>query len=78
MAYTTVNKSSSFQNQVLYTGNSSARTISGVGFQPDFTWIKVRDGATAHFLFGMFSSQSVGMFWGILGTNDDQITEMNE
>ena len=51
MAYTTVNKSSSFQNQVLYTGNSSARTISGVGFQPDFTWIKVRDGATAHFLF---------------------------
>ena len=33
---------------------------------------------TAHFLFGMFSSQSVGMFWGILGTNDDQITEMNE
>ena len=48
MAYTTVNKSSSFQNQVLYTGNSSARTISGVGFQPDFTWIKVRDGTYWH------------------------------
>ena len=51
MAYTTINKSSSFQNQVLYTGNSSARTISGVGFQPDFTWIKHRDGETAHMLF---------------------------
>ena len=51
MAYTTVNKSSSFMNPKLYTGNSSARTISGVGFQPDFTWLKVRDGATAHFLF---------------------------
>ena len=48
MAYTTVNKSSSFQNQVLYTGNSSARTISGVGFQPDLTWIKVRDGTYWH------------------------------
>lgn len=51
MAYTTINKSSLHMNTKLYTGNSSARTISGVGFQPDFTWLKVRDGATAHFLF---------------------------
>ena len=30
-------------NTVLYTGNSSApRTITGVGFQPDMTWIKPR------------------------------------
>ena len=51
MAYTTVNNGSLFMDAKLYTGNSSARTISGVGFQPDFTWLKVRDGATAHFLF---------------------------
>ena len=51
MAYTTVNKSSSFMNTKLYTGNSSTQTISGVGFQPDFTWIKHRDGETAHMLF---------------------------
>ena len=30
-------------NTVLYTGNGSTpRTVSGVGFQPDFTWIKNR------------------------------------
>ena len=29
-------------NTVLYTGNSTARSISGVGFQPDWTWIKQR------------------------------------
>jgi hypothetical protein len=35
---------SQYFNTVLWTGNgsSSSRTISGVGFQPDFTWIKGR------------------------------------
>jgi len=31
-------------NTVLYTGNQSVRTISGVGFQPDFVWAKRRSG----------------------------------
>jgi hypothetical protein len=43
-AYTTINNSSSFMNTVLYTGNGSTQSITGVGFQPDFTWIKDRDG----------------------------------
>jgi|TARA_R110002050_G_scaffold88507_1_gene186857 hypothetical protein len=43
MAYTTINKSSDYFNTKLYTGNSTDNhTISGVGFQPDFTWIKDR------------------------------------
>tara|TARA_A100001011_G_scaffold94980_1_gene99792 strand:+ start:721 stop:1761 length:1041 start_codon:yes stop_codon:yes gene_type:complete len=42
MAYTTVDKASANMNAVTYTGNSSVRTISGVGFQPDFVWIKDR------------------------------------
>jgi hypothetical protein len=42
MAYTTINKSSEYFNTVLYTGNgSTGRTISGVGFQPDWTWLKI-------------------------------------
>ena len=51
MAYTGINKSSDYFNTKLYTGNGSTQTISGVGFQPDFTWIKHRDGETAHLLF---------------------------
>ena len=43
MAYSTISKSSSYFNTKLYTGNGSAgNSITGVGFQPDFTWIKCR------------------------------------
>ena len=32
-------------NTKLYTGNgSTTHAITGVGFQPDFTWIKKRNG----------------------------------
>ena len=33
---------------VLYTGNGSARGITGVGFKPDFVWIKNRDSTYQH------------------------------
>ena len=51
MAYTTIDKPSDYFNTKLYTGNGSTQTISSVGFQPDWTWIKHRDGATAHMIF---------------------------
>jgi len=38
-------------NTVLWTGNDTERTISGVGFQPDFTWIRNREIVTNHLLF---------------------------
>jgi hypothetical protein len=38
-------------NTVLWTGNDTARTISGVGFQPDFNWIRNREITTNHLLF---------------------------
>ena len=50
MAYTTVNKSSDYQNTVLYTGNATARSITGVGFQPDLLWIKDRTNTNSHML----------------------------
>ena len=51
MAYTTVNKSTDHFNTKLYTGNGSTNAITGVGFQPDFTWIKRRDGTYNHYAF---------------------------
>ena len=50
MAYTTINKSTAYFNTKLYTGNGSVRTETGVGFQPDLTWIKDRTGTNAHTL----------------------------
>ncbi len=47
---TIVNGSENF-NPVLYTGNGSTQSITGVGFQPDFNWIKERSstsGAQLH------------------------------
>ena len=35
-------------NTVLYTGNGSTQSITGVGFQPDFTWLKNRGSSYQH------------------------------
>jgi len=47
MAYSSISKPSLHFNTVLYTSNNgtSPRTISGVGFQPDFVLVKNRDDA---------------------------------
>ena len=51
MAYTTIKKPSDYFNTVLYTGNnSSPRTITGVGFQPDMNWSKIRSEANDHWI----------------------------
>ena len=51
MAYTTINKSSDHFNTKLYTGNGSTQSITGVGFQPDWVWLKKRDASASHELY---------------------------
>ena len=49
MAYTTIDKSTAHFNTITYTGNAaSTRAITGVGFQPDWLWIKNRDDGTRY------------------------------
>ena len=49
MAYTTINKSTDYFNTVLYTGNgASTHQITGVGFQPDWNWHKIRNDTDWH------------------------------
>ena len=44
MAYTTINKHTDYFNTVTYTGDgNNTKAITGVGFQPDWTAIKIRD-----------------------------------
>jgi hypothetical protein len=50
MAYTTINKPSEHFNTKLYTGNGSTNAITGVGFQPDMCWWKMRSGVEEHAL----------------------------
>ena len=50
MAYTDIDKPSDYFNTKLYTGSDGTSAISGVGFQPDWTWIKCRShGGSASF-----------------------------
>jgi hypothetical protein len=51
MAYTTIDKSDDYFNTVTYTGNGSTRSITGVNFQPDWVWIKVRSTTYNHRLY---------------------------
>ena len=52
MAYSTISKPSLHFNTKLYTGTGSTNAQTGIGFQPDFTWIKVRSNGTyGHALF---------------------------
>jgi hypothetical protein len=38
-------------NTVLWTGDGSASSETGVGFQPDLVWIKQRSGTQSHYLY---------------------------
>jgi hypothetical protein len=51
MAYTTIDNPELFFNTVLYAGNGSTNAITGVGFQPDFVWLKDRTAANSHKLY---------------------------
>ena len=45
----TINNGKLYFNTTLYTGNGSEdHTISGVGFQSDWTWIKSRSDTSSH------------------------------
>ena len=48
MAYTTINKGSSYFNTVTYTGTGASLAITGVGFKPNLTWIKSRSNTNFH------------------------------
>jgi len=57
MAYTTIDKPTDYFNTVLYTGNGSTQSITGVGFQPDFIWLKSRNNTYDHFLYDAVRGQ---------------------
>jgi len=70
MAYTTINKSTAHFNTKLYTGNAGTQSITGVGFQPDLTWIKVRNYDNPHNLI-----DSVRGATKALNSNDSTVEE---
>ena len=75
MAYTDINKPNEYFNTVLYTGNESTNAITGIGFQPDWVWLKAKDsGGTDHFLFDAIRGVQKNIH---SNTNDAEVTTSN-
>ena len=72
MAYTTIKKPGDYFNTKIYTGNGSSQNITGVGFQPDWIWIKNRDVTQWHFLFDAVRGVSKAVFSNV---NNAQSTQ---
>jgi hypothetical protein len=62
MAYTTIDDPGSYFNTVLYTGNNSTLSITGVGFQPDWVWLKRRDSARGHTVYDASRGATYGVY----------------
>jgi len=81
MAYTTIKKPSDYFNTVTYTGNAGGQTISGVGHQPDFIWVKQRgDAGYDHSLHNSVSGllkQLISNSTAAEITNTDTVTSNN-
>ena len=66
-AYTAIDDAGSFFSLKLWTGNSTTdRAMTGVGFQPDFLWIKGRNEGTDHELQDSVRGSTL-----YLNSNDD-------
>jgi len=65
-------------NAMLYTGNNSQpRTITGVGFQPDFVWIKNRAVTWGHALWDVLRGGGVDKGLIANGTNSEATSSTN-
>ena len=49
-------------NTVTYAGNGGTQSISGIGFSPDLTWIKVRNEVNSHYLFDTIRGADQALF----------------
>ena len=70
MAYTTINKSTDYFNTKLYTGNGGTQALTGVGFQPDWTWFKSRSGTNNHVLFDIVRGVTKGIYSDLTNAED--------
>jgi len=76
MAYTTIDDPSAHFNTVLYTGNGADnRSITGVGFQPDWVWYKERNNAIDHRLVDSTRGATKLLF---SNDTDAEFTDANE
>jgi len=75
-----INKPSDYFNTVTYTGTGSAQSITGVGFQPDYTVIKQRSGTEWHENFDVVRGTNKQLYWNETnaeGTDSNKVTSFD-
>ena len=73
MAYTTIDDPLQYFNTVLYTGTGSSTNVTGVGFNPDWVWIKCRShDVTDHVLFDRVRGAGQRLVSGDFGDEETQ------
>jgi len=72
MPFSNIDKPSKYFNTVLYTGTGATRSITGVGFQPDWVWIKERSAsASDHNLSDAIRGAGKALFSNTTGAEYD-------
>jgi hypothetical protein len=72
MAYSTITKGSVHFNTKIYTGTGSSNAQTGVGFQPDLTWIKDRSEGNWHNLYDVVRGVTKRIFSNTNGAEETQ------
>ena len=65
MAYTTIDDPTAYFQTTLYTGTGSSQAITNTGnsdLQPDFVWIKNRDGTRDHYVYDSVRGVNKNLF----------------
>lgn len=68
MAYSTVSKSTDFFQTKRYSGTGASNSVTGVGFQPGFTWIKSSSATTSNYLFDAARGATKAVFSDLTDT----------
>ena len=82
MSYTNgLDKPSDYFNTVLWTGDgTSSNSITGVGFQPDWNWIKRRSSVASHHLQDIIRGSTVSVYSNLTnaeGTDVNNVTSFD-
>ena len=77
MAYTTIDDPTIYFSTVLYAGNrpdggGGSQNITGVGFSPDWVWIKCRSASKSHYFFD--TVRGVNTQLNTNNTNDENVS----
>ena len=71
-----VNKPSDHFNTVLYTGNGGTQSISGLGFAPDFIWIKKRNATAYHYLMDSIRGTGKQLYSNVTNAEETNVNAL--